>query len=77
MNWPAQSPDLNPIENACSMLKRKLRRRLRFPTNTTELFSVLQEEWMSIPDSYFTNLVRLMPTRSNLVKINRGKSTKY
>ena len=63
INWPAQSPDLNPIENAWSMLKRMLRRRQRFPTNTTELFNVLQEDWMSIPNSYFTNLVRSMSSR--------------
>ncbi len=77
MKWPPHSPDLNPIENAWSMLKRMLRRRTRFPTNTSELFNVLQEECMSIPDSYFTKLVRSMPTRVKLVKVNRGKSTKY
>ena len=54
-----------------------LRRRPKFPTNTTELFYVLQEGWMSIPDSYFTNIVRSMPTRANLVMMNRGKSIKY
>ena len=54
-----------------------LRIRQRFPTDNTELFNAPQEEWMSIPDIYFRNLVRSMPSIVNLVKINRGKSTKY
>ena len=32
---------------------------------------------MSIPEEYFTKPVRSMPTRVTLVKLNRGKSTKY
>ena len=24
LDWPSQSPDANPIENVCSVLKRKL-----------------------------------------------------
>ena len=77
MKWPAQIPDLNPIENAWFILKGMLRRRPRFPTTTAELFIILQHEWMSIPDSYFTNLIRSMPTRVILVKLKKGKSTKH
>ncbi len=77
MKWPARSPDLNPIVNAWSMLKRRLRRRSRFPKNTREFFYYLQEEWMAIPDAYYKTLVRSMATKSNLVKMNRGESTKY
>ena len=77
VNWPTQSPDLNMIENASSTLKLKVDRRPRFCTKTRELFRVLQEEWISIPDSYFTNLVHSRPTRANLVKMNRVKSMKY
>ena len=71
MKWPAQSPDLNQIENAWSILKRMLRRRPRFPTTTAELFGILQHERMSIPNGYFTNLIRSMPTRVTLVKLKR------
>ena len=48
-----------------------------YPTNTIELFNVLQSEWLSIPDESFTKLVPAMPTRVSLDKLNRGKSTKY
>ena len=77
MKWPPQSPDLNPIENAWSVLKYKLRARPKFPTNATDLFNTLQTEWSNLPDSLFLKLVRSMPTRANLVKLNKGKSTKY
>ena len=77
MTWPSQSLDLNPIENAWAVSKKKLRTRPTYPTNTTELFNVLQSEWLSIPYEYFTKLVRSMPTRVSLVKLNRGKSTMY
>lgn len=33
MNWPARSPDMNPIENLWDMLKRHLRQLPSPPTN--------------------------------------------
>ena len=77
MDWPAQSPDLNPIENAWAFLKRRLREHRPYPRNISELFDLMQHEWKSIPDSYFKNLVRSMPTRATLVKLNKGGQTKY
>ncbi len=77
MKWPLQSPDLNPIENAWWILKLRLRSRLKYPRSTSELFNTCQEEWMEILDSYFATLASFMPTRVNLVKLNRSKSTKY
>ena len=77
MCWPAQSPDLNPIENAWAYLKRRLRQHRPYPRNVAELFDVMQHEWQLIPDSYFIKLVESMPTRATLVKLNKGASTKY
>ncbi len=71
-DWPAKSPDLNPIENARAILKRRLRRRAYYPKNAGDLFDILQHEWNSIPDSYFHDLVSSMPTRVQRVKVNRG-----
>ena len=77
MTWPSQSPDLNSYENASAVLKKMFSARPTYPTNTTEVFNVLQIEWLSIPDEYFTKLVRSMPTRVSLVKLIKGKSTEY
>ena len=77
MDWPAQSPDLNPIENARALLKKRLRTRSTYPSNAIELFNALQQEWSTLPQSYFVSLARSMPTRAIMVRLNKGSSTKY
>ena len=58
MKWPPQSSDLNPIENVCAILKKKLRQRSTYPPNSDALFELLQTEWGELPNLYFSNLVR-------------------
>ncbi len=77
MKCPARSPDLNPIENAWAVLKRKLRERPDYPRNADHLFEILQEKSCSISDDYFTALITSMNTRVSVVKANKGCSTKY
>ena len=43
MSWPAQSPDLNPIENLWSILDRKLKDRRA--SNEDDLCQVLLVGW--------------------------------
>lgn len=57
MDWLAQSPDLNPIENAWGYLKRRLNNRTDYAKNKEELFALLQKEWNDIPQYYFQELV--------------------
>ncbi|KAJ4926540.1 hypothetical protein JOQ06_008713 [Pogonophryne albipinna] len=47
LEWPSQSPDLNPIEN----LRRELKVRVaqRQPQNITALEEICMEEWAKIP----------------------------
>ena len=77
MVWPAQSPDLNPIEHLWNHLKRKLG---DYPTPTTgilELWERVQEEWEKIPDSVCKDLVESMPRRVATVIKAKGGYTKY
>ena len=43
LEWPSQSPDINPIENLSPELKRCL--RARRSTNLTQLHQLCQEKW--------------------------------
>ena len=50
LSWPAQSPDLNPIEHlhVWDELERKVKAHKPLPTNINELYEILQEEWIKI-----------------------------
>ncbi|PKK73444.1 hypothetical protein RhiirC2_776022 [Rhizophagus irregularis] len=45
LDWVAQSPDLNPIENLWNHLDRQVRKRKPLPKFKQELISAVQEEW--------------------------------
>lgn len=45
MDWPANSPDLNPIENIWSELGRSVRERNPVPSNVAELRAALLHAW--------------------------------
>ena len=46
MEWPAQSPDMNPIENAWKLLNEIAKEKN--PRNVEELWSNLKGEWEKI-----------------------------
>jgi len=75
MQWPAQSPDLNPIENLWSILEIKT--KARQPANEQELFEILQAAWEELDMHYLHNLVDSMPRRCAAVLKSRGYATKY
>ncbi|KAI4882206.1 hypothetical protein NFI96_010312 [Prochilodus magdalenae] len=52
MEWPSQSPDLNPIENLWRELKVRVAKRQ--PTNLHDLERICKEEWAKIPPDIST-----------------------
>lgn len=58
MVWPAQSPDLNPIENLWCDIKKEV--FIAKPKNSNDLWSVIQEAWLKIPCDRCNKLVDSM-----------------
>lgn len=75
--WPAQSPDLNPIEHIWVLLKRKLNLYENSPTGMLELWERIEEQWNKISKQECLNLIDSMPRRVQAVLRNRGGYTKY
>ncbi len=75
LDWPANSPDLNPIENLWSIVKRKMRDTR--PNNADELKDTVKETWASIPPQQCHKLITSMPRRIEAVIKAKGAPTKY
>ncbi len=71
LDWPANSPDLNPIENLWGIVKRKMRNKR--PKNADELKATVKETWASIPHKLITST----PRRFETVIKAKGAPTKY
>ncbi|GFV64419.1 transposable element Tcb2 transposase [Trichonephila clavipes] len=63
MDWPAYSPDLNPIEHVWVMLRRRIAARQLPPTCLPEFRRALLDEWCNIPQDQIDNLILSVPRR--------------
>ena len=61
--WPAQSPDLNPIEHLWTHLKRRVSDYEVPPNGILQLWDRVEEEWNKIEPEVCQNLIRSMPRR--------------
>ena len=75
--WPAQSPDLNPIEHVWSIMKLRLRLLQNYLTTREKLFEHLCTIWNELPETYLSNLVWSLSSRCTDVKDVSGKSNEY
>ncbi len=74
LEWPSQSPDLNPIENLWRELKLRVAQR---PQNLKDLEKTCMEEWAKIPAAVCANLVKNYRKRLTSVIVNQDICTKY
>ena len=63
LEWPAQSPDLNPIKHLWDDLECRLRTRPNRPTSVPNLTNALVAERKQVPAEMFQNLVESLPRR--------------
>ncbi len=75
LDWPANSPNLNPIENLRGIVKRKIRNKR--PKNADELKATVKETWASIPPQQCHKLITSMPRRIEAEIKAKGAPIKY
>lgn len=75
LEWPPQSPDLNPIENLWDLVDREIRKRKH--SNCAQLMDHIRSEWEQIPSNVLESLIDSMPRRLRAVVSNKGFATKY
>ena len=77
MDWPACSPDCNPIENLWEIMVRRIYMNNRQYNSVRDLKEAVVAAWEEIDEDTTTNLVQSMPDRMFEVIVNAGGSTKF
>ena len=75
VQWPAQSPDANPIENLWDDIKRANTKDR--PTTREGLVRSIFRAWDSITQERLQGLYATMPRRMRAIIRRRGYPTKY
>lgn len=75
LDWPSNSPDLNPIENIWGVMKKKIRKYKH--KTIAEFKSNIVKCWNEIKQEHINNIIDSMPKRIKLVLDNKGGSIKY
>ena len=77
MDWPALSPDLNPIEHLWDHIQLMLNRQQPRPTTAAELSVAYQRVWASILMTFINCLINSMYRRCMAVINANGGHTRY
>ena len=59
LDWPSQSPDLNPIEHIWGYIKRKLKERVVKPQNLDQLYGTFRKSGAKSHSEYLIILWRV------------------
>ncbi|GFV44840.1 transposable element Tcb2 transposase [Trichonephila clavipes] len=77
ISWPANSPDLIPIEHVWDMLGRQIAALSHPPSSVTELKRALQESWNRLNPQLIYHLIASMVNRCAACLAVRGDHTPY
>jgi hypothetical protein len=76
IDWPAQSPDLNPIDNLSATLKRNITTQ-QIAKGVEDFEKQLFNEWWSIPQETINELIDVMPSRVQAVINSHGSIRRF
>ena len=78
-DWPARSPDLNPIENIWTEMQKLLNKHFlkKRVTNSNQLFTLCKQCFDEVCQKYVPKLYESMQRRLAQVIINNGERTRY
>ncbi|GFV60335.1 transposable element Tcb2 transposase [Trichonephila clavipes] len=77
IEWPACSPDMNPIGHVWDALGKRVAGRQPHAQTFQELEIALLEEWDRIPQLLINSLIQSMPQRCSTLLAVHGKHTPY
>jgi hypothetical protein len=76
IEWPPQSPDLNPIGNLWKIFKNRIQEHYQ-PKSIPKMKQAIQKAWDDIPIEHLHNLVNFMPNQMRLIVKADGGPIKY
>ncbi|XGW04337.1 hypothetical protein V3C99_015474 [Haemonchus contortus] len=77
LEWPACSPDLNPMENLWGIIVRRVYANSRQFSTIDELRIAIMEAWRDIDRSVLRNLTMSMPHRLMELSLKQGAPIDY
>ncbi len=77
LDWPGDSPDLNPIEGVWSLLKGRINKLRPKPYTRKQIEKAIQKEWDSLKPMNIKTLIDSTPARIKAVLTANDGSTRY
>lgn len=75
IDWPPNSPDLNPIENLWGVLKQRI--MVNSPKTIDEVETMIYSQWETFDPDFLTKFTKSMKKRCDLVIASGGKKINY